>query len=459
MFGFASASRDDQLVQIFDATWRSSSMIQPAASSVSTTTSCKMTGYPREQMVGRHHSMFVEADYARSPEYREFWAKLARGEPITQEFKRSIKDGRDIWIQANYRRRLECKGRSRTRRQLSHRRYGAQGQEGRFRGDRQRHLARPGDDRIHPGRRDRRRQRKLPQGDGLYASTRSKAAIIAYSSSPLSRRPRNTKRCGKSSIAANMSPTFSNASARAARSSAAAGLVQSGVRSQGTGGEGGQVRHRYFRLGRTGGESGAAGRQRHGEADHPDVPADVRADQARLQHRAGEVALDHAAASPENVEAVAASGKEIASASENLSHRTEGRGREPRGNRGGARRCDGHGQEDRDRRKSGPRGGVRVAGATRKERRDRQPRGRSDGADREVLAADRPNHRRDRRDRLPDQPARRSTRASRRRGPATPARVSPSSPRKCARSPSAQPKRPRKSRALSPLRARKSATA
>src|SRR5688572_2873920 len=32
-------------------------------------------GYRLEEIVGKHHSMFAPADYARSPEYREFWAK------------------------------------------------------------------------------------------------------------------------------------------------------------------------------------------------------------------------------------------------------------------------------------------------------------------------------------------------------------------------------------------------
>ncbi|MBM3517294.1 MAG: PAS domain S-box protein, partial [Alphaproteobacteria bacterium] len=37
-------------------------------------------GYGLEEVQGRHHSMFVEPAQVSSPEYREFWLKLARGE-------------------------------------------------------------------------------------------------------------------------------------------------------------------------------------------------------------------------------------------------------------------------------------------------------------------------------------------------------------------------------------------
>jgi methyl-accepting chemotaxis protein len=62
--------------------------------------------------------------------------------------------------------------------------------------------------------------------------------------------------------------------------------------------------------------------------------------------------------------------------------------------------------------------------------------------------ADRQDHGRDRRDRLPDQPSGPERRASKPPGPATPVAASPSSPRKCGPWPSARPTRPRKSRSL-----------
>lgn len=59
-------------------------------------------GYSLDEIKGQHHRMFVDSDYAESAEYREFWAKLGRGEYQAAEYKRFAKGGREIWIQASY---------------------------------------------------------------------------------------------------------------------------------------------------------------------------------------------------------------------------------------------------------------------------------------------------------------------------------------------------------------------
>ena len=59
-------------------------------------------GYALEEIVGKHHSMFVPSDYASSDEYRAFWKSLAQGLYQADEFKRLAKGGREIWIQASY---------------------------------------------------------------------------------------------------------------------------------------------------------------------------------------------------------------------------------------------------------------------------------------------------------------------------------------------------------------------
>ncbi|MEX1665233.1 methyl-accepting chemotaxis protein [Zhongshania arctica] len=59
-------------------------------------------GYNREEVVARHHSMFVDPAYKQSDDYRRFWAALALGEAQTGEFCRRHKQGHDIWIQASY---------------------------------------------------------------------------------------------------------------------------------------------------------------------------------------------------------------------------------------------------------------------------------------------------------------------------------------------------------------------
>ncbi|NPU09682.1 PAS domain-containing methyl-accepting chemotaxis protein [Bradyrhizobium sp. 83002] len=59
-------------------------------------------GYRLEDIEGKHHSMFVPADQRDTPAYREFWAKLNRGEYQAAEFKRIAKDGHEVWIEASY---------------------------------------------------------------------------------------------------------------------------------------------------------------------------------------------------------------------------------------------------------------------------------------------------------------------------------------------------------------------
>ena len=59
-------------------------------------------GYTLEEIVGKHHRIFCEADYAASAEYQEFWQHLGDGEFHSGEFKRRAKGGKDIWIAASY---------------------------------------------------------------------------------------------------------------------------------------------------------------------------------------------------------------------------------------------------------------------------------------------------------------------------------------------------------------------
>lgn len=59
-------------------------------------------GYTREEIVGKHHSMFVEPQYVATVEYRQFWHDLAAGRSQVAEFKRIGKGGKEVWIQASY---------------------------------------------------------------------------------------------------------------------------------------------------------------------------------------------------------------------------------------------------------------------------------------------------------------------------------------------------------------------
>ncbi|PAM74232.1 hypothetical protein CEK00_02590 [Stenotrophomonas maltophilia] len=68
-------------------------------------------GYRLEEIQGKHHSLFVDPEQARSAEYREFWARLGRGEYHAGQYRRFGKGQREIWIQASYNPVLDRQGR------------------------------------------------------------------------------------------------------------------------------------------------------------------------------------------------------------------------------------------------------------------------------------------------------------------------------------------------------------
>jgi methyl-accepting chemotaxis protein len=67
-------------------------------------------GYSLEEIKGKHHRMFVEPAVRDSNDYREFWARLNRGEFQAAQYKRIAKGGREVWIQASYNPILDAKG-------------------------------------------------------------------------------------------------------------------------------------------------------------------------------------------------------------------------------------------------------------------------------------------------------------------------------------------------------------
>ncbi|MEN0105371.1 MAG: PAS domain-containing methyl-accepting chemotaxis protein [Pseudomonas sp.] len=59
-------------------------------------------GYTLDQIKGKHHSMFCDPHEANSAAYKEFWAKLNRGEFVAGRFKRVDALGRVVWLEASY---------------------------------------------------------------------------------------------------------------------------------------------------------------------------------------------------------------------------------------------------------------------------------------------------------------------------------------------------------------------
>jgi methyl-accepting chemotaxis protein len=70
----------------------------------------KTLGYSLGEIQGKHHSMFVEPAMRDSAAYREFWAKLNRGEFQAAQYKRIGKGGKEVWIQASYNPMLDRNG-------------------------------------------------------------------------------------------------------------------------------------------------------------------------------------------------------------------------------------------------------------------------------------------------------------------------------------------------------------
>jgi methyl-accepting chemotaxis protein len=69
-----------------------------------------IAGYSEQEIVGKHHSMFVELAYKNSPAYKAFWEALGRGEAQVGQFKRIGKGGKVVWMQAIYNPILDMNG-------------------------------------------------------------------------------------------------------------------------------------------------------------------------------------------------------------------------------------------------------------------------------------------------------------------------------------------------------------
>ena len=63
----------------------------------------KTMGYPsQDEIVGKHHRIFVEDDYEKSEDYCLFWEKLRSGVLFSGEIVRVKKDGSLVYLQATY---------------------------------------------------------------------------------------------------------------------------------------------------------------------------------------------------------------------------------------------------------------------------------------------------------------------------------------------------------------------
>ncbi len=59
-------------------------------------------GYSLDRIKGKHHSMFCDSQETHSPEYKQFWERLNRGEFVAGRFKRIDSHGQVVWLEATY---------------------------------------------------------------------------------------------------------------------------------------------------------------------------------------------------------------------------------------------------------------------------------------------------------------------------------------------------------------------
>lgn len=59
-------------------------------------------GYSKDEIVNKHHSLFVEDDVKNTDDYKEFWSSLKEGKFFRGEVTRKKKNGKLIYLQATY---------------------------------------------------------------------------------------------------------------------------------------------------------------------------------------------------------------------------------------------------------------------------------------------------------------------------------------------------------------------
>jgi len=100
-----AAAENLEMQAKLDAISRSFAVIEFAVDGTIVTANANflaIVGYTLEEIVGKHHSLFVDPVYRASAEYRRFWEKLARGEFDRAQYKRFGKGGKEAWLEASY---------------------------------------------------------------------------------------------------------------------------------------------------------------------------------------------------------------------------------------------------------------------------------------------------------------------------------------------------------------------
>ena len=71
----------------------------------------RVFGYSAAELAGQKHSIFMDPAESSSPEYRQFWERLSRGEPFSGKVRRITRNGDAVWLQGSYNPIMNTEGR------------------------------------------------------------------------------------------------------------------------------------------------------------------------------------------------------------------------------------------------------------------------------------------------------------------------------------------------------------
>lgn len=70
-----------------------------------------VVGFTEAEIMGRHHSIFLYPEDKNTLSYQSFWSQLAKGQMSSGIYRRSSKEGAEIWLQASYNPIFDSEGR------------------------------------------------------------------------------------------------------------------------------------------------------------------------------------------------------------------------------------------------------------------------------------------------------------------------------------------------------------
>lgn len=90
---------------VVDAFKRSQAMIEFSVDGVILSANknfCDVMGYEEHELLGKHHSMFVDPAYVKTVEYKQLWENLRKGEPYAAVLTRFSKSGEKLFLLGSY---------------------------------------------------------------------------------------------------------------------------------------------------------------------------------------------------------------------------------------------------------------------------------------------------------------------------------------------------------------------